>query len=225
MLRPKHSNSICVVKTALTPHFKLVLSKLRQNGFLLESDPKLPSVGGLLTGGPLKGSWWSHPLAQTIFQVNERLADHPDVLIAKLVSGKVTFVHKSLWPEVVAVGRARESWQTRGLSTTALRLLGIIDEAGTIRTDALAWPKSAKSKPGEAARELEKTLLVSSEQIHTESGAHAKVIETWGHWAVRRGFKAPDLSPAESRQSLEARLATLNEQFRAAAKLPWQAVR
>ena len=97
----------------------MVMDRLKQDGFLLESDQKLPSVCTLITGEPLKSSWWSHPKAQVIFQVNELLEDHPDVMITKLVSGKVTFIHRKLWPEILAIGAAREPWQVEGLSPSA----------------------------------------------------------------------------------------------------------
>src|SRR6267142_3049099 len=111
-------------------HFNRIFSKISSLGFLLESDPKLPSVCTLITGAPLHGSWWSHPLAQTIFQVNEKLEDHPDVLITKLISGKVTFVHRNLWPEVVAIGTSKEPWQMKGLSASAKTLLKTVEESG-----------------------------------------------------------------------------------------------
>ena len=222
LLRPEHSNSICPMTTGVARDFPFVFGKLKEYGVLLESDPKLPSVCGLLVGEPLSGSWWSHPLAQRIFHVSEQLADDPDVLITRLVSSKVTFVHRTVWPEVFAISTAREAWQTKGLSTAARRLLRMIDEAASLRTDNLVWPGSAKSKPGEAARELERKLLVHSEQLHTQSGAHAKMLETWSHWAARRGFKAAKLSPDEAKRTLEAKIATLNRLAGATAKLPWQ---
>src|SRR5947207_2949642 len=107
------------MKTVTYASFDVVLSQLNDLGVLLESDPKLPSVSSLLTGEPMRGSWWSHPLAHTIFNVNEQLEEHRDVMMTKLISGKVTFVHRRLWPEILAIGTAREPWQTRDLSSTA----------------------------------------------------------------------------------------------------------
>lgn len=212
------------METNITTHFKRVLNQLRKFGFLLESDPKLPSVCTLITGEPLRGSWWSHPLAQTIFQVNERLEDHPDVLIAKLVSGKVTFVHRDLWSEVFVIGSAREPWQMKTLSASAHALLKLIDARGTLTTEKIALPKSKKSstqKPGEAARELERKILVHAEQFHTTGGMHAKLLETWKHWATRTGFSAAPISVAEAKSAMENRVQTLNRKFKANARLPW----
>ena len=192
---------------------------------MLESDPKLPSVCWLITGSSLRGSWWSHPLAQTIFRVNEQLEDHPDVLITKLVSGKVTFVHRDLWSEVLAIGTAREAWQMEGLSASAQALLNAVQERGALQTDKIALPGSkttTKNRPGDAARELERKLLIHAEQIHTASGAHAKLLETWEHWSERVGFKSATILVEQAKNELAKRLLKLNRQFEASAKLPWQ---
>ncbi len=206
----------------MATHFQRIYYQLSSIGFLLESDPKLPSVCTLITGEPLKSSWWSHPMAQVIFQVNERLDDHKDVLITKLVSSKVTFVHRKLWPEILSIGIAREPWQLKNLSNSARLLLLMIDERGSVTTDQLPPPPSGKAKVGDAARELEKKLLVNGDQIHTVSGAHAKVLETWPHWARRVGFRNPKTPTANAKKTLAALLLKLNQEFAAAAKLPWQ---
>jgi hypothetical protein len=215
------------VTTATANYFKRVLSKILKYGILLESDPKLPSVCTIITGEPLRGSWWSHPLAQVIFQVNERLEDHPDVLITKLISGKVTLVHRDLWSEILAIGTAQEPWQMEGLSVSAQALLNAVQETGALQTDKIDWLKSegsAKAKPGDVARELERKLLIHAEQIHTPSGAHAKSLETWEHWSKRTGYARRAIRADQAKSDLEERLRKLNEEFDGRAKLPWMLV-
>lgn len=190
---------------------------------MLESDPFLPSVCSLITGQPLRGSWWSHPQAQTIFQVNELLDDHEDVLLTKLVSGKVTFVHRKLWADLFAIGSARAQWQLSGLSVAARNLLGAVDANDIIRTDQLSWPDSSKTKPGDAARELEKKLLVVASQVHTEFGAHAKSLETWEYWLRRSRSEASSVTSDAAMKNLEKRLTKMNQQFGGKATLPWGA--
>ena len=90
-----------------------VLRALARQGLLLLQDPRLPSVAGLVAGGPVHGSWWGHPKGQQIFRVSEWLADHPEVLVNRLVSRKVTYVHRRLWPAILAVARARAQEQAR----------------------------------------------------------------------------------------------------------------
>lgn len=205
-------------------HFDRVFTELRIVGFILESDPHLPSVCRIIAGEPMRGSWWSHPMAQVIFQVNEKLDDHPDVLITKLLSGKVTFVHRNLWSEIVAIGTAREDWQTKGLSDAAGKLLATVEENGSLRTDQLAvnyQQPTKKAKPGEIAKELERKLLIHAEQLHTSSGAHAKLLETWDHWSERKHFIRAEISADDAKRNIDERLKKLNAKFEASARVPW----
>ena len=210
------------MKTFAPSNFELVLKTLRNFGLLLETDAKLPSVSGLIAGETVRGSWWAHPRSQDIFVVLQQLADHKDVMTTKLLSGKVTFVHRKLWSAILSIGAARERWQIHALPSSAQVLLKIMDRQGELRSDQVKWPPKFKSvKSGPAVRELEKRLLIHTEEFHTESGAHAKRLETWECWARRSRFnkKAPEVS--EANQILEERLSVLNELFGAAAELPW----
>ena len=199
--------------------FDEVFLQLEKFGLLLLSDSALPNVSRIVAGEKISGSWWSHEAGQKIFLVGEMLEDHADVLIMKLVSSKVTFVHRKLWGNVYSIGVAREDWQLKKLSLGAKRLLQALDDQGSLQTNKLS--KEFGPKPSETARELESRLLLHANQIHTESGAHAKVIETWGRWAKRAGFRASAKSPAAARRFLEQPLAEMNEEFGGNGKLPW----
>jgi len=216
-----HWSIIAGVETVAT-HFQRIFLMLKSTGFLLESDPKLPSVATLIASAPMSGSWWSHPRAQEIFQVNEKLDAHKDVLITKLVSRKVTFVHRRLWPELMTIGASREPWQLKGLPPPVKSLLKQVDSAGCLTTAKLVWPLRQDMKVGDAARELENRLLIVGTQFHAEGGAHAKLLETWGHWAQRIKSETANVGIAEAKEKLEGRLSRLNSEFSAAAKLPWQ---
>ena len=186
-----------------------VLRELERYGLLLETDPKLPSLVSVVAGGPVRGSWWGHPLGHTIFATGEALFQHHDVLLAKLISGKATWIHRKLWPALLAAACSGEGWQTDGLSREARSLLREIERDG-----------KAKGT-GAAARELETRLLARGEQEHTASGRHAKVLEAWPRWAAR--LRVSPLSSAEAgRRALEERLAELNERFGGRGRLPWQ---
>ena len=204
-------------------HFNEVFAQLERDGFLLLSDSKLPNVSRMIAGENLRGSWWSNDNAHTIFAVGELLEDHQDVLIMKLISGKVTFVHRELWNRIYSIGVAREDWQLKKMSVNAKQLLAALDDEGTIQTNGLG--KAFGSKPGEIARELESRLLVHAEQIHTESGKHAKVLETWPAWAKRAGFRPRSSDPVAARQFIEARLAEINRKHNGRGTLPWPANR
>ena len=100
-----------------------IKAELERCGLLLLSDAALPSVAGLVAGERIGGSWWGHPRAQEIYQAANGLADSPDVIVTKLIAGKVTYVHRRLWPALVAMATSDQLWQTRGLGAAALTLL------------------------------------------------------------------------------------------------------
>jgi hypothetical protein len=196
---------------SLQKHFDKIFAQLTDDGMLLLSDADLPSVSGLIANEKIRGSWWSHKHGQTIFNVAEMLEDHPDVLILKLIAGKVTFVHRALWDRIYSIGVAREEWQLKKLSALARALLDELDHKKAIQTN----------NRGAITRELENRILIHAEQIHTESGAHAKVIETWQAWAKRIGFRARAKNPVTARRFLERRLMDINNKHNGNGSLPW----
>ena len=199
--------------------FNKVFAQLRNKGLLLVSDSDFPNVANIITGERIRGSWWRNDFAHDIFVTSEELEDHPDVMIVKLLSGKVTFVHRELWNRIYSIGIAREEWQLQNLSSNASALLKMLDEVGSIQTNKLG--KKFGPKPGETARELELRLLLYTQQIHTESGAHAKVLETWDVWAKRVGFKARSKSAPTAKRFLEKHVAEINNKHGATVSLPW----
>jgi hypothetical protein len=189
------------------------LAVLARHGLLLLSDAALPSVTGLVAGAPVRGSWWGHPQGRAMFAAATEVAEHRDVTAVKLVNGKVTFVHRRLWPALLAVGASREPWQMDGLSAPARRLLERTSREGTLRTDETPAPK-------DAARELESRLLVHADQVHTERGAHARILESWTTWAGRNRVRGRPPTPARARALLEAALRDLGPPG-VRASLPW----
>jgi hypothetical protein len=80
------------------------MAMLVEHGMLLESARgPLPSVEEIVAGEPIRGSWWGHRQSHEIFEVINRIADSPDVVRTRLVNGKVTLVHRRLWPALVRV--------------------------------------------------------------------------------------------------------------------------
>ncbi len=195
--------------------FEHARAALKNFGLLLMTDARLPSVAGLVAGGGVRGSWWAHPQAHAIYAVLMKLEHDPAILTAKLVSSKVTFVHRALWPALLGVAGAREPWQMKGLSKDARGLLAETNRRGEMRADGV---------PGLVIRELENALLVHAEEVHTETGAHGKRLETWERWAESARFTADPLPPDEAKAVLEAAVERLNREFQAAGRLPWQSV-
>src|SRR3972149_3304374 len=101
---------------ASSAEFRRVLRELKRLGLLLESDKVFPNVVALAAGGRVPGPRGGHPLARDVYGVAHPLREHADVIVTKLVSGKATYVHRRLWPAVVAAGTSRERWQLDELS-------------------------------------------------------------------------------------------------------------
>ena len=191
-------------------HLAVAMGLLEQRGLLLLQDPCFPNLVSLIAGEAVRGSWWGHAQGNTIYRVGERLGEQPDVTTAKLISGKVTFVHRSLWPQLIAVGRARAPWQMRDLGSDSMTLLARIDAKRRVMAS------------GKSAKRLELRLLVAGREVHTESGRHATELLHWDGFAERRGLDVALPSPARSRADLEAVVGALNAEFTARGTLAWQ---
>lgn len=78
------------------------LAFVSQHGVVLESaQGPVPSLAAAIAGGPIRGSWWSHPRSHEIFAVTRAIRNSDDVLVCRLIKGKITFVHRRLWPALV----------------------------------------------------------------------------------------------------------------------------
>ena len=66
----------------------------------------IPSIAAEIAGEPIKGSWWAHPKSQEIYRVLVKLDADEDVVTTRLVDGKLTMVHKRLWPALAALMKA-----------------------------------------------------------------------------------------------------------------------
>jgi hypothetical protein len=75
---------------------------IRDHGVVLESaQGPVPRMAEIIAGETIKGSWWAHPKGHAIFAVFTKIKESPDVLVCRLVEGKITYVHRRLWPALV----------------------------------------------------------------------------------------------------------------------------
>lgn len=78
------------------------LAFVEEHGVVLTSAKgPVPRLTEVIAGEPIKGSWWGHPKGQQIFAILETVTDSEDVLVCRLVKGKITLVHRRLWPALV----------------------------------------------------------------------------------------------------------------------------
>ena len=79
---------------------------VEKHGVVLASAKgPVPCIAEAIVGEPIVGSWWSHPKAQVIFDALSEIDDDVDIRCFKLVDGKVTFVHRRVWPALVRLAR------------------------------------------------------------------------------------------------------------------------
>lgn len=73
-----------------------------KHGVVLESaEGPVPSLIQAIVGSAIKGNWWSHPRGKEIFNITRAVRGSDQVLVCRLVAGKVTLVHRRLWPALV----------------------------------------------------------------------------------------------------------------------------
>ena len=77
---------------------------VREHGVVLASAKgPVPRLADVIAGESIKGSWWAHPKSRAIFAIFREVDESPEILTCRLVKGKVTFVHRRLWPALVRV--------------------------------------------------------------------------------------------------------------------------
>jgi len=134
---------------------------VKRHGIVLQAARgPVPSLAEAIARGPIRGSWWGHPKGQEIFRVADAVSDHPDVLVCKLVDGKVTYVHKRLWPALVKLA-------PRFPKTALAKVWNEHTATGAHRSRRLSFPRwvpasvvaEAKRLPADEAARLLSAIL------------------------------------------------------------------
>ena len=132
------------------------LAFVKQHGIVLQAARgPVPSLAEAIAGGPIRGSWWGHPKGHEIFRVAESVAERSDVLVCRLVDGKVTYVHRRLWPALVRLasrfpkGHLAKIWQEH-------------TPTGAHRARRIAFPAWV---PNEALKAAERLSIPEAERL------------------------------------------------------------
>jgi hypothetical protein len=125
------------------------LDWVREQGVVMQSARgPVPSLAEWVAGEPIRGSWWGHPSGHEIYRVLNRVRASPDVVATRLINGKVTLIHRRLWPALV---RVADRFPTEGLA--------VIDEihtaSGRHETIAIPFPDWVPPEDLRAAASLE----------------------------------------------------------------------
>src|SRR5438034_1349433 len=85
------------------------LAFVRRHGAVLQAGRgALPTLAEAIAGEPIKGSWWGHRAGQKIFVLLEAVHDSGEVAACKLAGGKVTLLHRRLWPALLKLRPRRK---------------------------------------------------------------------------------------------------------------------
>lgn len=133
------------------------LEFVRKHGVVLESARgPVPCLAHAIAGEAIGGSWWGHARGQEIFELSRAVRDCDDVLVCRLVHGKITYVHRRLWPALVrlagrfpgrSLARVRETHSRAGRHVTTE-----VPHPAWVPADVVA--EAARLSEAEAARTL-----------------------------------------------------------------------
>ena len=129
---------------------------VRRHGVVLQAARgPVPSLAEAIADGPIRGSWWGHAKGRVIFHAAQAICESPEVLVCKLIDGKVTYVHRRLWPALVKLApRFRKS-----------QLAKVWDEhtkSGAHASRRISFPEWV---PSEVLREAEALSIAEAEQL------------------------------------------------------------
>lgn len=114
---------------------KQALRFVKAHGITLESARgPVPSLAETIAGETIRGSWWGHSKAKSIFTCSRAMRNSNEVLTCRLIEGKVTYVHRRLWPAL-----ARLSGRFASARLAAIK--EVHTAKGTHRIEAVAFPK------------------------------------------------------------------------------------
>lgn len=89
---------------AAPPEVTRALAFVQRQGVVLASARgDAPRLVEAILGEPISGNWWAHPRGRFIYNVLAEVSDSEDVLVCRLLRGKVTLVHRRLWPALVRI--------------------------------------------------------------------------------------------------------------------------
>lgn len=82
------------------------LAFVEKHGVVLASGKgPVPSLAEAVASEPIKGSWWAHPKGKQIFAALGAASESADVLVCRLAGGKITLVHRRLWPALARLAQ------------------------------------------------------------------------------------------------------------------------
>ena len=125
------------------------LGFIERHGVVLESarHATIPSLAEAIAGAPIGGSGWAHPKGRAIFKLTRAVRESDDVLVCRLVEGKISFAHARLWPALVRLA-------DRFAPAHLARLREIHTATGAHRVERIPFPRWVPEETAAAAARL-----------------------------------------------------------------------
>ena len=95
----------------------------------------------------MRGSWWAHPKGHEIFRLSRAIRGSADVLVCRLVDGKITYVHRRLWPALVRLAKRFSRQRLAAVKE-------VHTSTGKHKLLLAPFPKWVPSKVSQAAQDL-----------------------------------------------------------------------
>ena len=129
---------------------------VKRHGVVLQAARgPVPNLAEAIAGGSIRGSWWGHAKGKIIFRASQAICESPDVLVCKLIDGKVTYVHRRVWPALVKLApRFRKSQLARVWDEHT--------ESGAHASRCVAFPDWV---PAEVLKEADGMYAAEAEQV------------------------------------------------------------
>ena len=156
------------------------LAFVKRHGVVLQAARgPVPSLAEAIAGGPIRGSWWGHSKGHEIFQTAEAICETPEVLVCKLVDGKVTYIHRRLWPALVKLASRFRKGQLAKVWNEHTR-------TGAHRSRQMAFPTWVPSEIVTFGRRFAKARRVFDlERLPSCHGRTQFGAVQWQKWVVR----------------------------------------
>ena len=84
-----------------------------KHGIVLESAKgSIPNLADTVAGEAIEGSYWGHQKGDEIFVLTRAIRSSDEIVVCRLVDGKVTYIHRGLWASIF---RLQESFDNKAL--------------------------------------------------------------------------------------------------------------
>jgi hypothetical protein len=139
------------------------------HGIVLESARgPVPNLAEAIAGERIRGGWWGHPKGHDIFAATRVVRNSPDVLVCRFLGGKVTYIHRRLWPAIIRLADRLDK----------KRLAAILEEhtvSSAHRVVETPFPKWVPPEVKEIAAHLteEESIATLGEQVVESIGSGA----------------------------------------------------